>query len=127
MLADGRAPLFSQPSVRARHVETPLACPRHRGRQGQAPGVQRDERQFQSLALAQKDILFGDFNILKFYQAVLYGVQAHEFTAIGDLKTRRLRLDYERGYLLSFLPADDFGGGKRHDDDDVGYVAVGAP
>jgi len=117
---DGQTPL--DPLVRpgAADLEAALAEHRGRGRQRQPAGVERDECELQALALAPEEVLLRDADLREADDAVLDGPQPHEVAADDDLDARRRPLDDERRDLLRIRV-------PRHDDEEVGDRAVGAP
>ena len=127
MMTDRRSPLHALLRPLAADVQAPLANPNGGRRQRQPPGIERGERKLQSLPLADNDILFWHFQIVETDQSDLNAVQAHEDTAIDDLKAGRVGLDDKCGDLLALLALDDLRRRDRHDRDHVGDQAISAP
>ena len=127
VLADRRSPLHAFLRPLAANIQAPLANPDGGRRQRQAPGIKRGERKLQSLPLADNNIRFWHFQIIETDPPDLNAMQAHEDTAIDDLKSGRVGLDDKRGDLLALLALDDLRRRHRHNRDHIGDQAVGTP
>ena len=93
----GCAPLHALVAPTSRQISRQrLPTPAHDGRERQAAGVERDERELQALALAPEEVLLRHAHVVEADDAVLDRLQAHEVAAVLDLDARPRRLDDER-------------------------------
>src|SRR5207237_1071786 len=95
--------------------------------QGEAPGVERDQRELETLPFTPEDVFARHADVVESDDAVLDGLEAHEAAAVDDFHARPRLLDDERGDLLARLAVDDGVRRPRHDDEEFGARPVGAP
>ena len=141
VLADRCAPLHALVRPFVRDLQHP---PPTRGTSGgncQAAGIQRDQRELESLPFLPQQVFFRNENVFESNENVADAAQSHELAAMGDLHSGRVRLQNECGdlfflfalydlrrRLLFFLFAlYDLRRRLRHHDDHFRLQAVCAP
>ena len=127
VLADRHAPLHALVRPLLRDVGHAPADGRAARGDGQPSGVERDQRELETLPLAPQHVLVRNVEVLEADQRVADAAQPHELAAMDDLESRRVRLHDERRDLLFLLALDDLGRRARHHHDELGLRAVGAP
>src|SRR5262249_33706169 len=100
VLPDRDAPLLALVRPAAADLQTLFRHPGARGRQRQTPGVERDERDLEALALLADQVLARHADVLEADDAVRERLEAHEAAAVLDLHTRRGGLHDEAADLL---------------------------
>ena len=102
----------------------PLAGGRAHRRDRQPPGVERGQRDLETLALLAEPVLDRHPHLVEAGDAVLDALQAHEVVAVLDRDARGVGLDDERGDAAA---AAVVLGHLRHHDEQLGDHAVGGP
>ena len=125
VLAYLTAPLNAGPGPISAHLERAFARRGAERGQRQASGVQRDERELQSLALCPQQILAWHLHIGEAKDSVGESVEPHKGALAYGLDALPLGLHDQRGDRLA---ARSFGRWRaRHDYDDVGAWPVRRP
>ncbi len=119
MLSNRRSPLLPLRGPGSCDLQAALARRLARRRQRQAPGIERDQRQLESLALSPEHVLDRHLDVGEADDAVLQCPEAHEVEPLDDLHSGPVALHDERGYGV--------GTGPGHHDVQFGDGAIGAP
>ena len=127
MFADRHAPLNSFARPLAADFEQAFRQTDARGGNCQPAGVQRRQRDFQSLAFLRDHVFARHADVREFHDAVVKRAQSHETAAIRDLESGRIDIDNERGDLFALLAVDDLRRCPRHDHEHAGLDQVRAP
>ena len=94
-------PHCTRSAAHRRAISRQRLAPRHRRRgQGEPAGVERDQRELESLALAPEHVLHRHLHVGEPDDAVLERLEAHEVEPLHHLDAGPVGLDDERGDLL---------------------------
>ncbi len=120
MLADRLTPLDALAGPLAADGEGPLGRTDGAVRDRETPVVEGGQSDFQAAPFLADEIFLRHLHVVEADDRVGQGAQAHEMAAMLDLDPFPIGLDHEGADLASFLAA-------RHDDEQFGQGAVGAP
>ena len=126
MVADARAPLFALRSPAGGDVQTTTCGSGAGGGEGDAADVERAEGHAQALAFAEDDVFARDANVVEMNHGIVKRAEAHEPATADNFHARRVGLhdeggDRRAGAILVRR------GRARHDDEQAGLGAIGAP
>src|SRR5437762_2551139 len=97
MFSDRRAPLHALIRPLLRDVEHAAPTRRTPGGNRESPGVQRDERELETVTLFPQKVFLRDEDVLESDEHIADAAQSHELAAMCDFDARRVHLEDERG------------------------------
>ena len=127
VLADRLAPLHALVGPGAADLQAPLGGGHRGDGQRQPAGVEGDEGELETLALAPQHVLLGDPHVREAHHAVVDRLEPHEMAAVLDVHPRPARLDDEGGDLPPLPAVYHLRRRPRHHHEQLRDGAVRAP